>query len=233
MSRSARWTALTRTDPQSMLGQTAFIGAARVSVRGQKRGLFGRCVRECRAGCALGVSGRVDATPSGDCRYANDPTPSGVRYRDTSRGPVVRVIAVALLLLLMPALTGCGPTFGGAPTTGRCRVKFAQPYRPRITAGRLIRGEASAVCTGPVDSHHVALYLELNTGAGWQVRHEDTNDAIPYPKSLVLLVIVECQPGTWRLRYDVTATYQGQSAHANDASDQLAVKTQQDCQVPQ
>jgi hypothetical protein len=147
-----------------------------------------------------------------------------------TRAPLVAVVALTLAAF---ALAGCNPTFGGVPTTGRCRVKFAQPYRPRITTGRVLRGDASAVCTGPVDSHHVTLYLERNTGAAWTPVDQDVSDAVPYLKPVALTVVLECRPGTWRLRYDVTATYQGQSAHTNDASDQLTVASQRDCQVAQ
>jgi len=149
----------------------------------------------------------------------------------TSMTRAALVVVVSIVLAAF-ALTACNP-IGATPTTGRCRVKFAQPYRPRITTGHVIRGDASAVCTGPVDSHHVTLFLERNTGADWATADQDVNDAIPYPKPIALTVILECRPGTWRLRYDVTATYEGQSAHTNDASDQLTVASQRDCQVSQ
>lgn len=139
----------------------------------------------------------------------------------------------AVVVLVLPGLTACGLPVGDTPTAGRCRVKFAQPYRPTVTAGRLIRGQASARCTGPVDTHHVTLYLERNTGSTWEARDQDSSDAIPYPAGVDLTVIVECRPGTWRLRYDVTAVSAGQTAHANDASDKLTLKTQQDCAKPQ
>jgi hypothetical protein len=74
---------------------------------------------------------------------------------------------LAAVVLATTTLTGCTPTLGSVPAAGRCRVKFAVPYRPRITPGALIRGDATALCTGPVDSHRVVLDLERNTGAGW------------------------------------------------------------------
>lgn len=138
---------------------------------------------------------------------------------------------VVCILLAVYTLTACNP-LGDIPSAGRCRVKFIEPYRPRITSGRLIRGDASALCTGPVDAHHVTLLLERNTGAGWQAADQNTSDAIPYPSAVPLTVILECRPGTWRLRYDVTATAQGESDHKNDASDTLTVASQQDCKVP-
>jgi hypothetical protein len=143
------------------------------------------------------------------------------------------VVVGVILALVVASLSACLPAIGDTPTAGRCWVKFAAPYRPVITAGRLIRGQASALCTGPVDRHHVTLYLENNTGASWVVRDQDSSDSVPYPKSIGLTVILECRPGTWRLRYDVTATSNGRSAHANDASDQLAIRSQQDCKVRQ
>ncbi|MGH8880975.1 MAG: hypothetical protein ACRD0P_27080 [Stackebrandtia sp.] len=139
----------------------------------------------------------------------------------------------AVVVLVVPCLTACDPIVGEAPTAGRCRVKFAQPYRPTVTAGRLIHGQASALCTGPVDQHHVTLYLERNTGSTWEARDQETSDAIPSPAAVDLTVIVECRPGTWRLRYDLSATAAGKSAHAGDASDQLTLKSQQDCAKPQ
>jgi hypothetical protein len=144
------------------------------------------------------------------------------------------LLAVAVCVLLTAStVSACVPTFGSTPTTGRCRVKFAAPYRPTITAGRLLRGQATALCTGPVDSHHATLYLERNTGASWKPADQDSTDTIPHPKSITLTVVLECRPGTWRLRYDVTAVAQGRTAHADDASDQLTVNSTRDCQVQQ
>jgi hypothetical protein len=114
------------------------------------------------------------------------------------------VIIAAVVLPGATMLTACLPLDGSTPTAGRCRVKFGAPY-----------------------------YLERNTGAAWVAADQDSNDTVRYPKAVNLTVILECRPGTWRLRYDVTATYQGQSAHANDASDQLIVASQRDCQVVQ
>jgi hypothetical protein len=139
----------------------------------------------------------------------------------------------AVVVVVLPGLTACDPTVGDTPTAGRCRVKFAQPYRPTVTPGRLLRGQASARCTGPVDTHHVTLYLERNTGSTWTARDQDESDAIPYPRAVDLTVLVECRPGTWRLRYDLTATAGGKTAHAGDASDQLTLNTQPDCAKPQ
>jgi hypothetical protein len=143
----------------------------------------------------------------------------------------VAVLGAAVALVL-PFPTACDPTVGDTPVAGRCRVKYAVPYRPVVTSGRLIRGQASARCTASVDKHHVTLYLERNTGSAWVARDQDSSDTIPYPAAVDLTVIVECRPGTWRLRYDVTAISAGQTARANDASDQLTVKSQQDCAVP-
>lgn len=111
-------------------------------------------------------------------------------------------------------------------------MKFAAPYRPQITAGRLLRGQASALCTGPVDRHHVTLDLQARTGTGWVTRDQDTSNAIPYPQAVGLLVIIECRPGTWRLLYDVTASAAGETDHKSDASDTLTVTSIHDCQVP-
>lgn len=140
--------------------------------------------------------------------------------------------ALAAAVLAVSTLTACVPTFGGSPSAGRCRVKFTSPYRPRITNGALIRGDASALCTGPVDEHHVTLSLERNSGASWQTVDQDVSNAIPYPSAVALTVIVECRPGTWRLRYDVRAVAQGQTASRSDGSDDLTVSSFQDCKVP-
>jgi hypothetical protein len=133
-------------------------------------------------------------------------------------------------VLAASALVACQP-IGETPSAGRCRVKFAQPYRPTITSGRLIRGDASAVCTGPVDIHHVTLSLERNTGAQWIAVDQDASDTIPYPTAVPLTVVLECRPGTWRLSYDVRAVAQGQTATRIDSSDELTVRSAQDCQV--
>lgn len=144
------------------------------------------------------------------------------------RGPLS---VVACVILAASTLAACQP-IGDTPSAGRCRVKFAQPYRPTITRGRLIRGDASALCLGPVNSHHVTFTLERNSGASWVVVDQDASDTIPYPTSLALTVLVECRPGTWRLSYSVRAVAQGQTATRTDSSDQLTVTSTQDCQEP-
>ncbi len=100
-----------------------------------------------------------------------------------------------------------------------------------MTSGRLIRGSASVLCTGPVDFDHAVLYLQRKSATGWDTRDSNRSDAIPYPSAVTLLVLVPCEPGTWQLAYDVQASYQGAVAHETNASDSLTVASRADCAV--
>lgn len=141
-------------------------------------------------------------------------------------------LAVFTFIFLMTSTMVACASISDSPSTGRCRVKFAEPYRPVVTSGMIIRGQASAVCTGRIDKHHVTLSLETSTDGRWQVKEEDSSDKIPYPRAVNLLVVTDCRPGTWRLRYTVRATHEGKTDSKSDASDELDVRSQKDCERP-
>ena len=139
---------------------------------------------------------------------------------------------LAACAVLLGTMAACDPVIGAAPgVSDRCRVKFASPYRPIVTSGRIIRGSASVLCTGPVDFDHAVLHLQRKSPTGWNTRDSDRSDTIPYPAAVTLLVLVPCAPGTWQLAYDVQASYQGTTAHGTNASDPLTVTAHADCGV--
>ncbi len=139
------------------------------------------------------------------------------------------------VLALCGVLAGCHVIGGGSDSATpsasfRCRVKFDSPYRPVVTSAGLIRGHASALCTQKVDSHVVTLYLELQSGRSWLIKDRDASEEVPYPKAIGLQVLeAECQVGTWRLRYNVKATYQGRAGTAGDGSSFLVIRSDKDC----
>ncbi|MGH3937537.1 MAG: hypothetical protein ACRDTG_02715 [Pseudonocardiaceae bacterium] len=107
-------------------------------------------------------------------------------------------------------------------------MKFADPYRPTVTSGRIIRGPAFAVCTGSIDKHHTTLSLETRNDGQWEVKDKESSNEIPYPRAIDLLVVTDCQPGTWRLRYAVRATHEGKTDSKSDASDELDARSLKD-----
>jgi len=126
--------------------------------------------------------------------------------------------------VLLASLVACNPI-----SLDRCEIKIAAPYTPVITKGVLIRGDATVSCSGPVDTSYALLALERLTGTGWQAKDQDTSNRIPYPKAVQLTVVMPCSVGQWRLRYEVRASYQGQTDQRGYATEPLAVNSYQDC----
>jgi hypothetical protein len=147
-----------------------------------------------------------------------------------------RSALVAHLLVVLVLLAGCLPEGGTGADPGnqpqpprRCRTKFVAPYSPRIAPGSLIKGEARSSCQQPPTSHTVTLYLELQDGNAWREKDKEVSNRLPPPEGIWLLVLTECAPGRWRLRFTVQATAGDQVANAKEVSDTLIVRSQADC----
>ena len=75
----------------------------------------------------------------------------------------------------------------------------------------------------------MTLYLELQDGNTWREKDKEVTSRLPSPEGFALLVLTECSPGRWRLRFTVQATADGQAASAKEVSDTLVVRSQADC----
>jgi hypothetical protein len=78
-------------------------------------------------------------------------------------------------------------------------------------------------------SHLVTLYLERQDGGTWREKDKEVTNQLPPPEGMSLLVLTECSPGRWRLRFTVQATADGQIANAKEVSDTLVVRSQAEC----
>jgi hypothetical protein len=143
------------------------------------------------------------------------------------------------LAALLVFVTGCEPAGGAGSDPGnqpqagrRCRTKFESPYSPWIAAGSLIKGEARSSCQLLPTAHVVTLFLELQDGNSWRERDKEVSSQLPPPGGFGLLVLTECRPGRWRLRFTVQATADGQVANAKEVSDTLVVRSPGDCAKP-
>ena len=152
------------------------------------------------------------------------------------RSPLRKTLAVVAAAIVTPAVAACEPVEGGggeAPNPlAKCRTGFQSPYRPRIAPGRLIKGETKTTCRQSPDTHKVTLYLQRRTPAGWEVRDQEVSTLVPDAEGFTLLVLVDCAPGTWRLRFEVIATAGTQTASPKENSDTLTIRSWEECGVP-
>ena len=148
--------------------------------------------------------------------------------------------AAMVLLAVAAATAACHPdepSGGKAPVgqapAGGCRTEFLNPWRPVITSGRLIRGEAVSRCRQRPRSHTTTLTLERQSPAGWETKDTETSSQIPTVQGITLLVLVDCAPGNWRLRAQVKVAWPyGVVQSPGDTSDILKVRDRKDCEAP-
>lgn len=137
--------------------------------------------------------------------------------------------AAVLLTLLTVSTAACQPIDEPPNPLTKCRASLVSPYKPRVTTGLFIRGDAHLSCKSPIDSHLATLYLERLSPDGWVVKDHDTSREIPTAKGFDLVVLLGCSLGTWRLRLEVKAASGSHSASPKVNSETLRLRTSADC----